>query len=65
MIVELHNVVELTADLPEEGLTVGAIGTVVHIFHEPDLAYEVEFSDDEGRTVAMVPLKPEQLRRHS
>lgn len=62
---ELHDVVELAADLPEEGLTAGSVGTIVYIFHEPNLAYEVEFADDQGRTLAMVALTPEQLREHS
>ncbi|WP_203935886.1 DUF4926 domain-containing protein [Planosporangium mesophilum] len=38
------------------------MGTVVHAFHEPDLACKVEFADDEGRTIAMVPLTPGQGR---
>jgi Domain of unknown function (DUF4926) len=64
-IVELYEVVELTTDLPGEGLPVGSVGTVVHIFREPDLAYEVEFVDDDGRTIAMVPLTLDKLRPHS
>jgi hypothetical protein len=61
--VELHDVVELTTDLPGEGLTAGSVGTVVHIFHEPDIAYEVEFADDDGKTLAMVALAADHLRR--
>ena len=59
---ELYDVVELTTDLPNEGLTAGSVGTVVHIFREPNLAYEVEFADDEGKTLAMVALTPDHLR---
>jgi hypothetical protein len=59
---ELYDTVELTADIPDEGLTAGALGTVVHIFNEPDVAYEVEFADEGGRTIAMVPLTSDQLR---
>lgn len=62
---ELYDVVELIVDLPDEGLATGSVGTVVHVFHEPNLAYEVEFADDEGRTVAMVPLTPDQVRLRS
>ncbi len=62
IIVDLYDTVELGIDLPEEGLEAGAVGAIVHIFHEPNLAYEVEFADDEGRTIAMVPLTPDQLR---
>jgi uncharacterized protein DUF4926 len=56
------DLVSLTTDLPEEGLRVGATGTVVHIFHRPYPAYEVEFTDSGGATTAMVTLTADQLR---
>lgn len=56
------DVVALVADLPAQGLRAGQMGTIVHVFHQPRLAYEVEFVDDEGETVAMVPLEPAQIR---
>jgi Domain of unknown function (DUF4926) len=56
------DVVTLAIDLPDHGLTAGATGTVVHIFHTPYTAYEVEFTDANGATVAMVPLTADQLR---
>ncbi len=59
--IELHSVVALVEDLPEQGLVRGQVGTVVETW-EPDV-YEVEFSDDNGRTYAMVALKAEQLLR--
>jgi hypothetical protein len=59
---ELYDVVELTADRPEDGLVAGSVGTVVHIFQKPNLAYEVEFADGNGKTIAMVALTPDQLR---
>lgn len=59
--IDLYDVVELAVDLPELGLVRGTVGTVVHVFHEPALAYEVEFTDDGGKTLAMVPLPAEQL----
>lgn len=57
------DVVSLLIDLPDEGLRSGAEGTIVHIFHRPNLAYEVEFVDDDGATVAMVALTPDQVRQ--
>lgn len=54
--------VTLTTDLPEEGLRAGATGTVVHLFHRPYTAYEVEFTDADGATTAMVTLTADQLR---
>ena len=59
--IEMHAVVALTEDLPEEGLVRGQVGTVVDDW-APGV-YEVEFCDDNGRTYAMVALKAEQLMR--
>jgi hypothetical protein len=56
------DVVTLATDLPDHGLSAGATGTVVHIFHTPYTAYEVEFTDAEGVTIATVPLTADQLR---
>jgi hypothetical protein len=38
----------------------GSVGTVV-MEHNEGAAYEVEFSDDQGRAYAILPLRPEQL----
>ena len=58
---KLYDTVRLLVDLPAEGLAAGATGAVVHVFDRPNLAYEVEFTDEEGRTVAQVPLTSDQL----
>ncbi len=59
--IDLHSVVALLEDLPEHGLVRGQVGTVVERW-APGV-FEVEFSDDQGRTYAMVSLKAEQLMR--
>lgn len=59
--IDLHSVVALLEDLPQEGLVRGQVGTVVETW-TPGV-YEVEFADDAGRTYAMVALKAEQLMR--
>ncbi len=59
--IEMHSVVALVQDLPEEGLVRGQVGTVVENW-VPGV-YEVEFCDGDGRTYAMVALKVEQLMR--
>lgn len=56
-----HDCVVLTADLPDEGLESGDVGTVVHI-HKDGAAYEVEFVTLTGRTVAVVTVEAAQLR---
>lgn len=60
----LYQVVELAVDLPHEGLRAGAVGTIVDDYLG-SLEYEVEFTDDEGRTVALTALRPDQLRPRS
>jgi hypothetical protein len=57
------DVVTLVTDLPQEGLRAGAVGTVVHVFHQPNTAYEVEFVGDDGTTIALATLSPDQIRR--
>lgn len=56
---ELLNVVALLADLPDHGLVRGQVGTVVERL-APGV-YEVEFSDDKGRTYASLAVPAEQL----
>jgi hypothetical protein len=53
------DVVALTADLAEQGLVRGQVGTVVEVL-APGV-YEVEFSDDAGRTYAQLALPESQL----
>jgi hypothetical protein len=53
------DVVALTVDLPERRLKRGQVGTVVELL-APGV-FEVEFSDDEGRTYAQAALREDQL----
>lgn len=54
----LLDVVAVLRDIPEHGLVRGQVGTVVELLTG---AYEVEFSDDEGKTYAQLALEPDQL----
>ena len=56
-----HDCVVLTADLAEEGLQAGDVGTVVHI-HLEGAGYQIEFMTLTGETVAVATVLPEQLR---
>ena len=58
--IKLLDVVALTVDLPEFNLWRGQVGTVVEILANGK-AYEVEFSDREGRTYESVGLRPDQF----
>jgi hypothetical protein len=53
------SIVALLEALPEKGLQRGQVGTVVEAL-APGV-YEVEFSDDSGRTYASVALRAEQF----
>lgn len=55
-----HDTVVLRRPLPEHGLEEGDVGAVVHR-HSPD-AFEVEFVSADGKTVAVVTLRAEDLR---
>lgn len=44
----LLDIVELTEDLPEYGVTRGEQGVVVEVFDEPDEGYILEFVDPSG-----------------
>jgi len=55
----LLDVVALTENLPEDGLIRGQVGTVVEDFG--DGAYEVEFSDDEGRAYGQLAVSSDRL----
>ena len=58
---ELLDVVALLRDEPAQHLTRGQVGTIVERL-APDV-YEVEFSDDQGRTYALVPVRADDLLR--
>ncbi len=58
--IKLLDVVALTVDLPEYNLWRGQVGTVVEMLANGS-AYEVEFSDREGRTYESIGLRPEQI----
>ena len=58
--IKLLDVVALTVDLPEYNLWRGQVGTVVEILAD-GAAFEVEFSDKQGRTYESLGLRPEQI----
>ena len=58
--INLLDVVALTVDLPDCNLPKGQVGTIVDILAEGK-AFEVEFSDRQGRTFESLGLIPEQF----
>ena len=58
--IKLLDVVALTVDFPEYNLWRGQVGTVVEILANGD-AFEVEFSDRNGRTYESIGLRLNQI----
>ena len=58
--IKLFDIVALMVDLPEYNLWCGQVGTVVEILAH-DQAFEVEFSDNDGRTYESLGLRADQL----
>lgn len=54
----LFDAVELLVDLPEDGRQAGERGAIVEDFGD---AYEVEFMNAEGETLALCTLTPDQF----
>lgn len=59
---KLLDVVALTVNLPQYNLWRGQVGTVVELLAD-GTAFEVEFSDRNGRTYESLGLSPEQVMR--
>lgn len=57
--IDILDVVAVTVDLPERNLARGQVGTIVERLDSD--VFEVEFSDDEGRTYAQTALQASQL----
>jgi hypothetical protein len=57
--IKLLDVVALVEDLNSEGLRRGEVGTVVEQWKHG--VFEVEFSDNSGKTYASAALRPDQL----
>lgn len=58
---EENDVVRVKRAIPDAGIAAGTEGVVVSLFSKPNAAFLVEFSDDEGRTVATEALLPDDL----
>jgi hypothetical protein len=59
-LVKLLDIVALTVDLPEYNLLRGQVGTVVEVLAD-GAAFEVEFSDRNGRTYESIGLRKDQF----
>ncbi|HET9495530.1 MAG TPA: DUF4926 domain-containing protein [Chloroflexia bacterium] len=55
------DVVELVEDLPSEGLVAGQRGTIHAVQRAKVTNYLVEFTDEEGTTLALLPVSEDKL----
>ena len=60
--IKLLDVVALTVDLASEDLWRGQVGTIVELLADGQ-AFEVEFSDRNGRTYESIRLQADQIQR--
>ncbi len=56
----INDVIKVSKGI-QDNIRAGEVGTVVHIFDVIPPVYEIEFSDDQGRTIETVPLKEESF----
>jgi len=56
------DVVVLIEDIPGEELRAGMKGAIIEVHNQPVEGYEVEFCDEQGRTVAQLALSSDQFQ---
>lgn len=58
-----YDVVSLKKEISSENITLGARGTILTVYDEPNLprAYEVEFIDEKGFTIALVTITEDYI----
>lgn len=56
-----HDRVVLATDLPDDGLTEGDVGTVVHVYHGGS-AFDIEFVSLDGETSVVATTTVGQVR---
>ena len=58
----LHQTVALTQDIPDAGLQLGDLGTVVAIYDPDNVEVEFEFVAASGRTQSLLTLSTTSIR---
>ncbi|HDS1581214.1 TPA: DUF4926 domain-containing protein [Stenotrophomonas maltophilia] len=58
----IFDVVVLIEDIPGEGLRAGMKGSIIDVYNQPVEGCEVEFCDEQGRTVAQLALSFDQFQ---
>jgi hypothetical protein len=60
---EEYDVVRLVCDLKSKGLKAGTRGAIVFVYPGDPAEYEVEFVDDQGKTLAIETVKMQQIEK--
>jgi Domain of unknown function (DUF4926) len=60
---QLFECVTLKIDLPERRLKAGTAGVIIDIYTVPSSAYEVEFCDEDGKTIELLALTEVQIEK--
>jgi len=55
------DVVRLVRGVPEAGIPAGTLAVVLEVSTEPELHYEIEVSDGDGRTIYQGSVTPDEL----
>ncbi len=60
-----YDVIKLKKSIPEKNLYLGDKGTILIVYDVPGLpcAYEVEFLDKDGKTLAILTLRNEDVEK--
>lgn len=58
----LFDIIYLKKNLPKNNLFEGDIGTIVHIYTKPSLAYEIEFCNQNGETIQLITLEESDFK---
>ena len=56
-----HDTVRLKVDIEDYDLKAGSIGVILCVFDEPEVAYEVEFSNEKGETICELALSKDSV----
>ena len=59
------DVVRFRKGLNDHGVAAGARGVVLEVHESPSLAYEVEVTDDDGRTLIFGAVDPDYVERET
>ncbi|QJB56885.1 DUF4926 domain-containing protein [Pseudodesulfovibrio sp. zrk46] len=63
MSIDINDVVVVIKDINSEHVNKGMLGVVVFIFDKPRSAYEIEFCNEEGKTIETITLEPDEIEK--